>query len=721
MISSGFSKVNLEFGMGEFVVITGESGSGKTTLLNVISGLDTYEEGEMYIDGRETSHYSVADFEEYRKKYIGNIFQNFNLVSSYTVYQNIELILIINGYSKEAIKNRVPEIIKKVGLEEQTRSKVSKLSGGQKQRVSIARALAKDTPIIVADEPTGNLDSKSAFDIVKLLSEISKDKLVLVVTHNFEQFQEYATRVIKMNDGKIIEDKKLMEELESGQVKEGINDDISWENKVRLGVRNTFNLIPKFILLLVVFLFVILAVSGEYSSFKTQKDEAALLGYNEYFQNYSGDRIVVKKSDESEFTNSDYKKINKMNGVKSIVKDDILLDSPVSIESGKMSFYGYPYDSGNIKGSLDAGDMPASDDEVVLVGSKDEYQISGNVEEMLGKKYTLSTNYGMTMKVKVVGFQFIGDDDDASGMGRLYLSGSNLDKLRNDAYEDKSKIKTVINGTAYAYEAGTTANKIVANKNVAKGKALVSSEVDSYYDNGKATGKKIKISIKNLYWNTSKDLTVSGTYTQKNFKEKTGLKSFDENEGEIFINSNDYKNIFNAKNYQISVFADNSRTVEKVTQSLKDSGFTTLPLKDALQDVGGAEIIQIVKVPLAVLLVLAVFFIAFFVIRLILKSRGVYFSILRMLGLPKKNAKKILDIELFTVMNIAYLIFLGAIGLVKKGIISITYLQTMVDYLHLSDYIILYAVLIIMSYLISSKFARSLFKKSAMDTYRGEA
>ena len=168
MIASGFSRVNLELDMGEFVVITGESGSGKSTLLNVLSGLDTYEEGEMYIDGQETSHYNEADFEEYRRKYVGNIFQNFNLVNSYTVYQNVELALMLNGETGADMKERVRSIIDKVGLTDFINTKCSKLSGGQKQRVAIARALAKETPIIVADEPTGNLDSKAAEDVIRL-------------------------------------------------------------------------------------------------------------------------------------------------------------------------------------------------------------------------------------------------------------------------------------------------------------------------------------------------------------------------------------------------------------------------------------------------------------------------------------------------------------------------------------------------------------------------
>ena len=141
---------------------------------------------------------------------MGNIFQSFNLVNSYTVYQNVELVLLLNGYKKKEVKNNILKILNKVGLLKFKNTKVSKLSGGQKQRVAIARALAKETPIIVADEPTGNLDSKSAKEIVELLSEISKDKLVILVTHNLEQVEQYATRLIKMHDGRIVEDKKLV-------------------------------------------------------------------------------------------------------------------------------------------------------------------------------------------------------------------------------------------------------------------------------------------------------------------------------------------------------------------------------------------------------------------------------------------------------------------------------------------------------------------------------
>ena len=239
VIAAGFSKVNIEFDIGEFVAIVGESGSGKSTLLNVISGLDSYEEGEMYINGEETSHYQESEFEEYRKKYVSNIFQNFNLVNSYTVYQNIELVMLLNGYKRKEVKAKVLDLIDKVGLKKYKRTKVSKLSGGQKQRVAIARALAKETPIIVADEPTGNLDSRAARGVIELLKEISKDKLVIVVTHNFDEIKDIATRVVKMHDGKIVSDKEIIPTKKVTESVGNNNKNIGLFNMIRLGIRNT--------------------------------------------------------------------------------------------------------------------------------------------------------------------------------------------------------------------------------------------------------------------------------------------------------------------------------------------------------------------------------------------------------------------------------------------------------------------------------------------------
>ena len=339
IIASGFTKINLTLNIGEFVAITGESGSGKSTLLNVISGLDSYEEGEMYVDGKETSHYTEIDFENYRKKYISNIFQNFNLVNSYTVKQNIELVLLFNGYHGKEVKNKVNDLIKKVGLQKYRNTKVSKLSGGQKQRVAIARALAKETPIIIADEPTGNLDTRSAKSILELLHNIAKDKLVIIVTHNYEQIEPYVTRKIKMHDGKILEDKVItkIEKINYSDNNQKLKLNII--DKCILGIRNAFNIVPKFLLTLAVYLFITIAVTTEYSFFKKQEYDTNSFGFNNFFKDTKDTRIIIKKNDKSPFTEEDYNKISNISNVKQIIKNDLLLDSDIFVTDNNNIFF----------------------------------------------------------------------------------------------------------------------------------------------------------------------------------------------------------------------------------------------------------------------------------------------------------------------------------------------------------------------------------------------
>lgn len=207
-VSVGIRGVDLSFERGEFVAVTGKSGSGKSTLLNVISGMDSYEEGELCIEGQSTSHYLQPEWEEYREKYISFIFQDYNIIESFTVLQNVELALMHIRDKKER-RARALSLLQRVGLSSHVKQKGSKLSGGQKQRTVIARALAKDSPIILADEPTGNLDSATSKEIIALLREVSRDKLLIVVTHNFEQVESCATRHIRIFDGAVESDHVL--------------------------------------------------------------------------------------------------------------------------------------------------------------------------------------------------------------------------------------------------------------------------------------------------------------------------------------------------------------------------------------------------------------------------------------------------------------------------------------------------------------------------------
>ena len=204
--------VSISFRQNEFVSILGPSGSGKTTLLNIVGGLDRADSGDLIIDGKSTKKYKSKDYDTYRNHMIGFVFQNYNLISHQSVYKNVELSLTISGIKRKARKRRVLEILKKVGLKDHIHKKPTELSGGQMQRVAIARALVNNPKIILADEPTGALDSKTSKQIMDLLKEISNDKLLIMVTHNEELANEYSTRIVKLKDGKVTNDTNPFDE-----------------------------------------------------------------------------------------------------------------------------------------------------------------------------------------------------------------------------------------------------------------------------------------------------------------------------------------------------------------------------------------------------------------------------------------------------------------------------------------------------------------------------
>ncbi|GHU42671.1 hypothetical protein FACS1894111_06960 [Clostridia bacterium] len=195
--------ISVSFRDNEFVAILGSSGSGKTTLLNIIGGLDHYDSGNLFIDGISTERYKDRDWDAYRNNRIGFVFQSYNLITHQTLLSNVELALTLSGVSKKERRQRAKEALETVGLGEHSNKKPSQLSGGQMQRVAIARALINDPEILLADEPTGALDSKTSLQIMALLTEIAKDRLVIMVTHNPELAEEYATRTIHLKDGSV--------------------------------------------------------------------------------------------------------------------------------------------------------------------------------------------------------------------------------------------------------------------------------------------------------------------------------------------------------------------------------------------------------------------------------------------------------------------------------------------------------------------------------------
>lgn len=700
LITSGITKINAEFNIGEFIVITGESGSGKSTLLNVISGLDTYEDGEMYIDGKETSHYGDEDFEEYRKKYISNIFQNFNLVGSYTVYQNIELVMLINGYTKKEARPKILKLVNEVELTRYKNTRVSKLSGGQKQRVAIARALAKNTPIIIADEPTGNLDKRAAESVLKTLALTAKDKLVIVVTHNYEQVEKYATRKITMFDGKILEDKiitKTDEVKTDGNLESKKMKPLS---KFRLGVRNTFNIVPKFLLLLAVFLFMFAAITTEMAGLRENKYEEERVGNNSYLQNKDTSRIIINKSDKSPFTDEDYQRIEALGNISRIQKDDYLEDLSASLYSD------YYYISGSVikrtSQKLDLGRNIEKDNEVVIQMNKENNTI-GDPEKILNKEFMY--NYqDNTTKLKVVGIIF---NDDLDYESIIEVSDNMINEfILNYVISRTTQTLTVNGADTYCnlfYIDSVNDSSIYVNENL---------------NNNSYPIKMVSLSLSNTYVNKVFDLKVEHVLNKYNSKRLTGY-SYEENT--CYLSKNLIRNTLISDKYQTSVFVKDEVKINDTINDLMNLGYNTYAVKDMLinESATMTYIYNIINLVLMIIILVAMFFISYLIIKLILKSRKNYYTIIRILGGSKKNCKSILKIELYTILNIAFIILTLLVYMITSGMIDIS-LRSSLKLLNIKDYVLIYILIFALTYLISVRFGRFIFKESAIKTYNEE-
>lgn len=388
-VTQALRKINLEFQMGEFVAITGESGSGKSTLLNVISGMDTFDEGEMYYDGEPTFQYDTEDWEDFRRNRIGFVFQNYNLIGHYSALENITSALLIMGTDEEKAKEQAYCYLEKVGLKGMEGQRASELSSGQKQRLSIARALAKNTAIIVADEPTGNLDSETGEQIIRLLKELSKDRLILMVTHNYEQAEPYVTRKVRLHDGEIVADVKVnegtewstKEKTEGTERTEGIHkstekitvDGLTEQGKetkeegkeaVKKGSKawkqhqnriartfaqmNTRTQIGRSVLFRS-FFFLIAMVSFIFiGQLYKNADDTSTKDYDDtiYFQR-NDSRLSVRRKDDKELTSKDIKNMQAVRNVVAVDQYDYVNDINYYCEEGKDYHFDYGIDSEN--------------------------------------------------------------------------------------------------------------------------------------------------------------------------------------------------------------------------------------------------------------------------------------------------------------------------------------------------------------------------------------
>lgn len=423
-VTQALQGINLEFRMGEFVAITGESGSGKSTLLRIISGMDTFDDGELYVDGQPTFQYDEDDWEEYRRTKIGFVFQDYSLIGHYTAKENIVSALLIMGVPEKEAGDKAIHYLERVGLSVQRDQRASKLSSGQKQRLSIARALAKDTDIIVADEPTGNLDSETGAQIVKLLRDLSQDHLVIMVTHNYEQVEKYVTRKVRLHDGSLIldvsenmdtEQKPEMsenvdnnEKTSAGKKSESNEERLRDHTIGRIFVRMNAVRQPEKIALFMGFFLAAAIVSFLFiGQLLMNADDIYTKEYSATsFARKDDKRISLRRKDQKFMTKKDIDRLTKMKHVVSVDQYDIVNDINYYFEEGKdyrqeygynrmsTSDEGWMYDSQNVeyvkkdqymrsssclkKSDLAKGSLPKKIDEVVLY-DRGKYKVGDTI------------------------------------------------------------------------------------------------------------------------------------------------------------------------------------------------------------------------------------------------------------------------------------------------------------------------------------------------------
>lgn len=743
-VSVGIRNVNLSFNQGEFVAITGKSGSGKSTLLNVLSGMDSYEEGELLIEGDTTSHYVQSDWEEYRKNYISFIFQDYNILESFTVLENVELALLHIQNKKER-RSKAIELLKRVGLESHLKHKGSKLSGGQKQRTVIARALAKDSPIILADEPTGNLDSDTSKEILQLLKEVSKDKLVIVVTHNYDDVKEFATRHIRIFDGSIEEDHYLTHDLNvsatssntiptynntvSSQVINGITLGFArYKSKPKLSIFLSFLLT----LTLLSFLLITSLVSPNFEFFK--KDTL--------FTEYKG-RVVISKYDSTPISFSELDEVSKEVEAVSYKYNDFLLDSSINT-----SFDNYEYYEMNIversgKDKVDVGRLPDKDNEVLL---RAPIEFKKYFTSNLSNKEVIILYNNLCLNI--VGIDYY------------------LDNTITPSYVLSSKAYNVASCLAYMNNTSIPFNPHVISKtnidlgiyNYLLNFSLSGDEHYIYTNRAELLDSKARISIFSDYRLTSKenysyggfhydvdsssDKIYSYSYDVNTTQRLNTLQgdakdvlddylshkldlSFEDDLNDIIVISPDiflqiFENQILKDTYtQSSLFFKNDLIASKKLSKLNELGYLAIPSYSTKDDNIDTEIFD--KIGQLFYLIIYVLFLVFIASFLNLCSHRILnaskndLGIMRSMGISKKTI-------IISVYSQNFISFIPSLLISIIAMIIIYTNPTLsysFNYLHLFDYCFILLSMIVVLILLGRNFTKYLFKSSVKKTIKG--
>ncbi len=589
-VTQALRKINLTFCMGEFVAITGESGSGKSTLLNIIGGMDTFDDGEMYVDGQPTFQYDQEDWEEYRRNKIGYVFQDYSLIGHYTVLDNMMSGLLIMGKTKEEAKVIAREYLHMVGLGEYEMHKATELSSGQKQRLSIARALAKNTGIIVADEPTGNLDSETGDQIIALLKELSKDRLVIMVTHNYEQAEAYVTRKIRIHDGEVVVDVQVdngrsAENAQKEQTTVAENGAIAgkqskgfwaeFKTALHFARKNALTqlgratLFTVFLTIIALFSFLLI---GELLVYE---DDIITKFYDKKaFYQQDDTRLVVKKSDGSLLTEKDYEALRQMAHVVAVDSCDYANDINFYSEEDEDYEYLYSYHWGSreptitLKFISDSKFMKSvdciTDDDLAygrLPQSRNEIVIYDTDDSLLNrnkKVYFKANNIWDKGEYYQGSLKIVGILKEETE--QIYFSGELCRMLSMDIDSDVSRI-------VYAWDTrkndyAQKPQMVLAIADDLKGNQVrVSADIEE-----KVSGK-----ILFRFWQYDADGELSEEYTETTVEvlKKNNSHSRDFME----VSQEFYDTYYKAENRQASLYLSSYAKTDEVLRALKKQGY----------------------------------------------------------------------------------------------------------------------------------------------------
>lgn len=743
VIALGLRKVSLELHVNEFVVIVGESGSGKTTLLNVISGIDSYEDGEMYINGEETSYYSVVEMENYRKKYIAFVFQNYNLIDSYTVLQNVEAPLILSGFPKEKIRSRALEIIERVGLTKHIHHKATKLSGGQKQRVVIARALAKDCPIIAADEPTGNLDSVSARQILELLHEISKEKLVIMVTHDFEQVKEFATRRIRIFDGEIVEDQDVVK-VEKKDLPRIPDEEkrIKFVEFIKMAIRNLISVPKKSLLMILVFSFFAFFVALTYGSFNVTISDVSY-NYNYYFQNTSISRMIVRKADKTAFTQADLNQLTNLDKVQTAIPFDYLLDKQFTLTSEYNAADPYntiyldclmlPTSVLEDETQLFAGRLPLDSTEIVIALSGDRLdELDDYLDQTFREGYFYDENLATIPTYTIVGVVNVAEIymdlrnsysgayalfDDETFVSKSYQAYFNYVSRMTFSGEDENHDAVDFSGNIGYYQ-------VMIDDTLPDGLMIMPAyfyEIDcDSVTFCEATGT---LGLRDFYQDTEID----------NFTIRYGqsiLTEWDYKNEFIRLNSNTLEAIIYDEIYQVSVIANTDLNVNTLVNEINRIDKTLLtskykvfyPYDSNTSDEFTGLLLLLQTIGMILLLVVTVLgstLITYVIFKAIINTKLHDYAIFRTIGANQNMIQYFIYLENLFVVGVSFVLFIGVTLFLKTQSNVGGFFYSLKGYTFI-DFVVLFVLQLIMSLIISRKYCRRVFTESVNRVLKAE-